>query len=42
MECDILCCGREVPDEKEIEVQKALRQIGEEIGAVRKIDGIFG
>jgi hypothetical protein len=42
MECDIFCCGREIPDEKEIEVLKTLRQIGKENWAVRKIDGIFG
>jgi hypothetical protein len=42
MECDIFCCGREIPDEKEIEVLKALRQIGEATEAVRKIDVIFG
>jgi hypothetical protein len=42
MESDIFCCSREVPDEKEIEAVKAHNHVGEEIGAVRKIDGIFG
>jgi hypothetical protein len=42
MECEIFCCGREVSDEKEIEVLKAGRQIGEEMAAVPKMAGIFG
>jgi hypothetical protein len=42
MENDISCCGKEVPDGKEIEVLRVRRQIGEEMGAVRKIVGIFG
>jgi hypothetical protein len=42
MEFDIFCCGREVPEEKEIEVLKADRQVGEEMGTVGKIIGIFG
>jgi hypothetical protein len=36
MECDIFCCDREVSDAKDIEAQKAGRQVGEEKGAVRK------
>jgi hypothetical protein len=32
MESDMFCCGREVPHGKEIEVLKARRQIGEEMG----------
>jgi hypothetical protein len=32
MKLDIFCCGREVPDEKEIEVLKAHKQVGEEMG----------
>jgi hypothetical protein len=42
MESDIFCRGREVPDEKEIEVLKARRQVGEEMRTVGKIVGIFG
>jgi hypothetical protein len=41
MECHVFCWGKEVPDGKDIEVLKAHRQIGEEMGAVRKIVAIF-
>jgi hypothetical protein len=41
MKSDIFCWGREVPDEKEVKVLEARRQIGEEMEAVPKIVGIF-